>query len=329
MSAYLPNSWTICGLIWAILIGETLVGFFLTRIRVKRFSRLLSWLMTIACAIGVERLTATEPPGLRMVAIILAVLYGMKAVVTIESAVRLSPLRWLGFSWLWFGMRPSLFTHTGEPSLPGSWQLLLRGLTFLPIGAGAMLLARAIWEARDWLGDNVSRWSATVPLLVGFSLLLHFGVFNVLAAFWRSMGVDCRPLFKAPILSKSLSEFWSKRWNLAFSEMTSVAVYRPISAVAGRRVAILASFVASGLVHEVAISVPVLAGFGGPSLYFLLHGFLVLVETRLSRAGFSIESRPWLGRVWTLTAVVLPLPILFHPPFLAGVAWPIAGISKN
>jgi alginate O-acetyltransferase complex protein AlgI len=31
----------------------------------------------------------------------------------------------------------------------------------------------------------------------------------------------------------------------------------------------------------------------------------------------------WRGRLWTVFWLVLPLPLLFHRPFLAGVVWPL------
>lgn len=285
--------------------------------------------MTIGATLAVERMTVSEPAGLRMIAIILALLYGTKAVVTVESDVRLSARQWLAFCWFWFGMRPGIFTNMGGKTLAGSRELMIKGLMHLLIGFAAVMAARAIWVMRELLGDVAARWIATVPLLVGLSLILHFGVFDLLAAFWRTRGVDCRPLFRAPILAKSLNEFWSRRWNLAFSEMTAVAVYRPLTSIAGRRVGLVGSFVVSGLLHETAISVPVLAGFGGPSLYFILHGIFVLVENGLSRAGMSIDSHPWLGRFWTFVALALPSPLLFHRPFLAGVVWPIVGITDS
>jgi alginate O-acetyltransferase complex protein AlgI len=41
-----------------------------------------------------------------------------------------------------------------------------------------------------------------------------------------------------------------------------------------------------------------------------------------------INSVPWVGRAWTLAWLVLPLPILFHRPFLGGVLWPPIGIAE-
>ena len=72
---------------------------------------------------------------------------------------------------------------------------------------------------------------------------------------------------------------------------------------------------------------PVLAGFGLPLAYFALHGALMQVEGRLARAGRPIDRVAWVGRAWTLAWLVVPLPILFHRPFLAGVAWPLIGMA--
>ena len=108
--------------------------------------------------------------------------------------------------------------------------------------------------------------------------------------------------------------------------MTALAVYQPLVRRAGRRAALAAAFLGSGLLHELAISVPVQAGYGLPLAYFALHGSLVMIEGRLARSGRPIDRLPWLGRAWTLGWLLVPLPILFHQPFLAGVVWPLVGI---
>jgi alginate O-acetyltransferase complex protein AlgI len=78
------------------------------------------------------------------------------------------------------------------------------------------------------------------------------------------------------------------------------------------------SFLASGLLHELAISVPVRAGYGLPTAYFVLQGALVVLEKRIRREP---------GRLWTLFWLVAPLPMLFHAPFLRGIVWPLAGLK--
>jgi len=52
----------------------------------------------------------------------------------------------------------------------------------------------------------------------------------------------------------------------------------------------------------------------------------VLVERALERRGRPIHRRPWVGRTWMLAWLALPVPVLFHPPFLAGVIWPLVGV---
>ena len=54
--------------------------------------------------------------------------------------------------------------------------------------------------------------------------------------------------------------------------MTAIAIYQPMVRVAGRGPALVTSFLGSGLLHELAISLPVRAGFGLPFAYFTLHG---------------------------------------------------------
>jgi hypothetical protein len=252
-------------------------------------------------------------------------LYAMKAVVGVEARAQGSPampLRWwLGFGALWPGMRPGPFARPAPAPLAGARALIGNGLVRMAAGIVLVALARLAWV------ETHSRILATAIFLPGLSLIVHFGVFNILAGAWRWAGVDCKPLFRAPLRSTSLGEFWGRRWNLAFSEMTALAIYQPLARRTGRRTALTASFVGSGLLHELAISVPVQAGYGLPLSYFALHGALMAIETRLSRAGHPIDRRPWLGRTWTLAWLLLPLPILFHRPFLAGVVWPMLGIG--
>ena len=242
---------------------------------------------------GVERLGAREPAGVRMLAIIGTLLFAMKAVVAVEGRAtggkRLAWWRWLGFAALWPGMRPGPFARSPAGPLPGSGRLLGMGLARLLAGSALVALARLAWVGTG------SRMFATVLLLPGLSLVLHFGLFNLVAGAWRRAGVDCRPLFVAPLRSTSLGEFWGRRWNLAFSQMTAIAIYQPLVRRAGRRAALAASFLGSGLLHELAISVPVRAGYGLPMAYFALHGALVMAEAPAG-AGRSPDRPRRLGR---------------------------------
>jgi len=127
--------------------------------------------------------------------------------------------------------------------------------------------------------------------------------------------------------ARSLNEFWGRRWNLAFSEMTALAVYRPLASRLGKGPATFVAFLFSGLLHELAISLPARAGYGLPTLYFAWHGGLVLIERSLERSNCPVDRLGWLAHIWTLGWLALPFQIVFHPYFLNAVVWPLIGME--
>jgi len=321
LSAFLPSGPAVVGLGLALLGATLALGFAVARIRPVAAARAAAWALALTAAVVAERLTASEPAGFRMLAIIGTLFYGLKAVVAVESraagGAALGPAAWLGFAALWPGMRPELFARRGAEPLPGAGALALRGLVRLVTGCLLVAAARALTAAGG------PRLLATVLVLPGLSLILHFGIFNLVAGAWRRAGIDARPMFRAPLRATSLTEFWGRRWNLPFSEMTALGVYRPLRGRWGTAPALTAAFLVSGLLHEAAISVPVGAGYGLPLAYFALHAALMSVERRRARTGRPLSTPAWRGRLWTLLWLALPLPLLFHRPFLAGVVWPL------
>ena len=326
MIAYTPRDPTTTWGTLALLATVLLLGWSVSRSGRTRSARIASWAIVVGSVIAAERLDAGEPAGVRMLAIIGVLLFAMKGVVAVEARSQGAPAmglgRWLGFAALWPGMRQGPFARARSGPLPGGGPLARGGAIRIVAGVALVAAARGIWVATG------SRLVATAFLLPGLSLIVHFGVFDLLAGAWRRAGVDCKPLFRSPLRSTTLGEFWGRRWNLAFSEMTTLALYQPLARVAGRRAGIVGSFLGSGLLHELAISLPVRAGYGLPLGYFALHGSLLLIEGRWARAGRPIDRHPRVGRAWTLAWLLIPLPILFHRPFLAGIVWPLIGIGS-
>ncbi|HEY3120298.1 MAG TPA: MBOAT family protein [Vicinamibacteria bacterium] len=304
----------------AAMAANVLAGLAISRLRPGPAARLAAWTLVVVAVAAADRLTAREPPGVRMIAIIVMLLHAMKVVVTVEGDERLTPGRWLAFTLLWPGMRPGPFRSTAARPLPGARALFWRGAVTVVVGFALVGLARVVFLATG------SRLLATPILLTGLSLILHFGLFTIASGVWRALGVNVGRLFRAPLRSRSLREFWGRRWNLAFSEMTSAAIFRPLAPRVGAPTALVISFLASGVFHELAISVPVRAGYGRPLLYFALHGGLVLAERT---SVLSPRALPrWAGRAWTAAWLIAPLPLLFHRPFLNGVLWPIIGAAS-
>ena len=88
----------------------------------------------------------------------------------------------------------------------------------------------------------------------------------------------------------------------------------PAHGTARTALALVAGFVFSGLVHELVISVPARAGYGGPTLFFALQVPALLFER--SRTGKALGLGQGV-RGWLLTVLVIvgPAGMLFHPPF--------------
>lgn len=335
MNGYMPNNPLMPACVAAMLAGVVCGGFLITRIQSLVAARIIAWLLVAGATFAVERLSITEPVGIRMLVIIAALLWSMKGVVTIESRTadgsRFTFKRWLGFVTLWPGMQPDKFTAPSQPPLP-AYELAMKGTVRFAVGVLLILIAMLAWPwLRDAIDLRLALIASTIPLCVGLSLFVHFGVFNLIAAAWRTQGVDVRTLFRDPLRSTSLTEFWSRRWNLAFVEMTTIGVYRPLRAAPGiasvPAIATVVAFLFSGVLHELAISVPAQAGYGGPLAYFVIHAALIEIEHWLENTGRAINKNAGLGRVWTIAWLILPAPILFHRPFLSGCVWPLAGIS--
>jgi alginate O-acetyltransferase complex protein AlgI len=264
--------------------------------------RTLAWLMLFGAIVGLERFYAESDPILRMGVLCGVLLAGLKAVVYVEWSSRggraLSLGAYLAFGLGWFGMDPTPFAGARRTC---DWRGDFRvGLTCVIVGTLLALVVRNLgWTA--WV----------LPVFVPMSIGFHYGALRLLTAFWRSRGVPVRVLFRNPLVSSGLADFWSRRWNLAYSEMMVRVVKRPLQGVLGRGGSDFAVFLVSGLLHEVAITLPVGAGFGLPTLYFVLHGLVVRIKT--------VGWPAWLVTLWTLGWVAGPIGILFPRQFFEEV----------
>lgn len=300
------------------LITLLVAGYGLMYLKNKITARYLAWSLAIGTITIASSVTTGETPLLRMVSIVMLLLVAMKTVVIVESLQgnRLTWLQWISFAIGWFGMRPALF-HT-LPSRPLPFRRLI-GKGILGIASGWVLVYLSMLLTPS--GQNI----AGLLLLAGLSLILHFGFLNLSAAWWRMCGVNTSELFRSPLRSRSLKEFWGKRWNIAFSEMTTLVVYRPLKGAVGPGAALTFSFLLSGVLHEIAISLPVQNGYGLPTLYFVIHAFAMRLEKKFPPVQ-RILAHPILSRVWVVALLLLPLPLLFHTAFINEVLTPLRSL---
>jgi hypothetical protein len=221
--------------------------------------------------------------------------------------------RQLGYWFAWPGFDAGTFFwgRSFKPTSTGEWLF-----AFVKLGFGVAVVLGVYTRfpidleyTRGWIG------------MIGIAFILHFGVFHLMSLAWRSAGVAATHIMDWPILAASGSDFWGRRWNKAFRDLTHRFLFRPLTVRFGGKPALVVGFFFSGLVHEIVISWPAGSGYGGPTLFFLLQAAAILFE------------RSWSGRQlglghgligWSFTAVVLvgPVFLLFHPPFLRMVVAP-------
>jgi len=233
------------------------------------------------------------------------------------SPCRIHPTRARAWGYLlaWPGMDAAAFLDPqfeAEKPMLGEWSQAgakaFIGLVLIKLAASYLLPQNAILAA--WVG------------MIGVVSLLHFGVFDLLSLAWRHAGVEAKPLMRHPLKADSVAEYWGQRWNTAFHELAYRYTFRPLRRWSSAKWATLLVFLLSGLVHELAISVPAGGGYGGPTFYFLIQGLAVLAE----RASWSRRiglGAGWRGRTFTWLVTAGPVYFLFHPPFLKTVILPM------
>lgn len=128
-------------------------------------------------------------------------------------------------------------------------------------------------------------------LLIYFFLEFLIGSSAALAK--AVLGVELLPYFNEPYLSDSLQDFWGRRWNLMTSRILRLTVYDPCrkltSRVIGRKpatmLAVMATFVVSGLMHELIYFYIIrLAPTWEVTCFFLVHGVCLVTEMAVKLA---------------------------------------------
>ena len=224
---------------------------------------------------------------------------------------------WRSIAYLlaWPGMDADAFLDASQcvpqpPSILWLWATLETAL-----GAALLwIVARSLPEGQPLLRG----WTG----MLGLILLLHFGSFQIVALLWQTFGVKAKPIMSAPLRSTSLAEFWGKRWNLGFRQLSYELIFRPLHRRLGTEGAGLLVFLVSGLIHDLVISLPARAGYGLPTAYFLLQGMGIAIEhTRFGKTARAWDRECKAGCSWQC---LLQAPVfwLFHPWFVQRVILP-------
>jgi hypothetical protein len=275
------------------------------------------WVDAVPLALLLTTALATlplVPPWVGLWTVAGAIFHGLKWITwRVARRAGLARSRWRTAAWflLWAGLDArAWFDEARRPERPSAKEV---AGALAKTGAGAALIwivARRMPEddplLRGWVG------------LLGTAWFLLFGGLHLLSAAWRRLGVDAPPLWRSPLLARSLGDFWGNRWNLAFRDAARSTLFGPVRRRLGTAAAVGAVFVASGIAHDLVLSVPARGGYGLPTAYFLLQA----AGTYLDRSplGRRLGLRGgWRGRAFTLLLTAPTAYVLFHPPFVERV----------
>jgi len=233
----------------------------------------------------------------------------------VRPAGRASAWRHVCYLLFWPGMDAGAFLYLNPAAaeIPSGREWILAALKTLLGVALFWLVSRAVPQDQDLLRG----WCG----MIGLIFMLHFGSFHLLSCAFRAAGINARPLMRAPLCAVSLSEFWGRRWNTAFRDLTHRFLFRPLTARIGSRWALFVGFAFSGIVHDAVISIPAGGGYGGPTFFFLLQSAGLFFERSRTGRGLGL-SEGVRGSVFTILVLALPLYGLFHPPFVRAVIVP-------
>jgi len=275
------------------------------------------WIPLILLPAAVCFFRARLEPWQFMWLLSIAIFFGCKWETWYEartSGSHAGTTRNLAYLFLWPGMDASAFLDENRRpnSAPPSEWLAATAKTI----AGVAL----IWYAAHRSSASNSLAIGWIGML-GLVLVLHFGAFHLISLFWRASGVDAQPIMHAPATATSLSDFWGKRWNLGFRQLTHGLVFKPVRERFGLAAATLSAFFVSGVIHDFVISFPARGGYGLPTAYFVLQGAGVLMER--SSIGRILRMNSGV-RGWLFVVIWAGLPAigLFHPIFIRRVILP-------
>ena len=184
----------------------------------------------------------------------------------------------------------------------GTW---LRAASF---GSAAAVAAATLAASSD-------PTSTTTPHLYWPACLLFaYASADALASLVHAVaalaGFKLPTLHHAPLFSRSLAEFWGRRWNLCVHRMLHQHCFQPLARHRGPLYGAVAAFAASSLLHFWLF----LPGLGfNPALsaasFFLVQGAFVLAERKLQAHHWPTAAR----RLWTLACLMAPSALIVTP----------------
>ncbi|QRK12522.1 hypothetical protein JQX13_22345 [Archangium violaceum] len=194
---------------------------------------------------------------------------------------------------------------------------LLRLLLCIPLVAagfagvyyGSQLSSSALRLGSRWAAGALFVYTAVEVVVSGVILL------------YSAVGIDPRPLHDDPIRSRTIAEFWGRRWNRAVHRFLKLNVFAPVARRGYTELGLALTFVVSAFFHF-AFMLPAV----GPGLAAMMGAFFLLQLPFLwaERALGVARWKEPLARAWTLTLLFVSSPLFVEPVLRIVDSWTAA-----
>ncbi|CAN6850222.1 unnamed protein product [Brassica oleracea] len=216
-------------------------------------------------------------------------------------------------------LRPAIYLPVRQlcrGRMSSDWARFLAVMvTFIVSGVGHEVFFFTITFLCHWSKNNETMTEITqLEIVLMLVKLLVFIIF----------GCDLEPQFNEPYLATSLQDFWGRRWNLMVTQLLKPAIYIPVRRLCNGRMssdharflAVMATFIVSGVAHEVLFfTLTFEMPTGEVACFFVLHGVCTAAEIAAKRTEFVRRWRvsPTVSRLFTVGFVVMTSGWLLFP----------------
>lgn len=206
--------------------------------------------------------------------------------------------------WHVFGLVDTRQTTLVSPAV--DWRAVGKTFAYAGVAAVGLLLVTGVapllrggpyWGVR-WFGGAL------------FFYCLADAVEGGVRALYRAAGVAVPRQQVLPIASRSVREFWGKRWNRAVGSWLRTHCFLPFARQGKIRTGLVAAFAASAVFHAYFTLVAVGWAMAGVMLiFFALQGAVVLCEMHMGVSRWQ----PAPAHAWTVVAVLGCSPLFVEP----------------
>jgi hypothetical protein len=191
---------------------------------------------------------------------------------------------------------------------------LLASVVLGAISVGLLVAAHALLDRDAPFGSArqyARAWLGGLAVLAGAESSEALLCAGAAAAGW-----NVPSLHRSPARSRTLAEFWGRRWNRLVGSWLREHAFAPLARAGLPRAGIVGAFAASALLHAYPTALAIGPGPAATiGAFFVAHGALIVLEARVSVKGWPRAAR----HAFVAAAFAITVP-LFVEPFLRSLS---------